>query len=119
MIKGLMRLIKYLYPKRPFHKPRHAVISPYPAHELNQRDDLTYLVRLGIARSREHAHNLMKQYNVMTAEDLIRVLPHRRRPNRFYDLLMRIDGHDPRDLYRVKARQTVRTEYIFRDDNVR
>jgi len=118
MLKGLFRLIKYLFPRRPFHKPRNAVISPYPAKELDMyRDDLTYLVRLGVTRSREHSAVLMKRYRAKTADELLARLPPRRRRNRFYDLILRIDGHDARDMYKPRKSQSIRVDYIFGDTN--
>lgn len=116
MFRGMTRLIKYLFPRRPFHKPRSAVVSPFPAKELDlYRDDLTYLVRLGVTRSREHSAVLMKKYRAKTADELLALLPPRRRRNRFYALILRIDGHDPRDMYKGRKSQTIRVDYIFGD----
>ena len=115
MIRWLKRLYKYLYPRAPFPHPVNDVVTAYPKSELHTRDDATYLVRLGIVRTRDQAHALMKKYNVTTADELIMVLPKRRKRNRFHDLLMRIDGHDNRNPYRTYKHDKLPSKYWYRD----
>ena len=106
-MRGFMRAIRnliiYFYPPRHWRQPPRQIISRYSMRgEVSEQERL--LMLLNKARSPQAARQLMDQYKVDTAADLLPKLPKKQKISfsaRLRELVFRIDGHQTGDPYRV------------------
>lgn len=95
-------LKRWLYPRKKLtHNHGGRVISPYQLIGADETEKT--LILAGIARSPEDARFLLKKHKVKSAKQLLKLVDrHKKHPTvreRFAQLIRRIDGHDPRDVY--------------------
>jgi hypothetical protein len=95
-------LYRYLFAKqRAALNHGGRVISPYDIKRATESERL--LIEAGIARSPEDARYLMAKHGATHAAAVLRVVKRRKQMpttrERFWQLIKRLDGHDPRDAY--------------------
>jgi hypothetical protein len=98
MFQTIREALRYFRPPPKFRRAPNEMINPYKMKgvELEARR----LMKLGVARSPQHARHLFAHYQVWTAGEILRLLPPKRKTTfrqRLKALLLKWDGHDPRD----------------------
>lgn len=104
-IRFLADVHAYMYPKKKFKRPPGQTISSYKMNSTVSEDE-RLLMLLNLARSPQAARQLMADYGVSSAAEVLERLPKKRRVSfkaRLQQLLRRIDGHNTDDPYRVSS----------------
>jgi hypothetical protein len=99
MFQTIREALKYFRPPPKFRRAPNEMINPYNMRgtELEARR----LMKLGVARSPQHARHLFAYYQVRTAAEILPLLPPKRETTfrqRLKALILRWDGHDTRDV---------------------
>lgn len=115
----LLLLWRWFFPRRKRYIP-NVLISEYTLDDATHDERL--LMAWGVARSPQHAQDLLQAYGVSNAAALLRLLPRRRYrtlQQRFVDLIRRQEGHNPVDWNRLAkhAQQRIEVHYFYGADN--
>lgn len=110
----LILLWRWFFPKRKRYIP-NVLISHYTLDDATHDERL--LMAWGVARSPQHAQDLLEAYGVTSAAALLPLLPKRRYrtlKQRLVDLIHRQEGHNPVDWNRLAKHAKNRIEVSYR-----
>jgi hypothetical protein len=107
--------LRYFIP-RPRWKPVPRVLVTKLSAK-GASDDELLLIKSGHARSIQHARELMTKYNATTGVECLELLPPPRKVTfweRLHRLILRLAGHDDRDIYRRRTDNRIDVEYRYK-----